>query len=136
VLRDTPVYERPNSGSRRIVTLRKGATVQALTGFVRTRAGRFNVSKDHGRFKAGDTLWAYTYHGEGMFTVWYKGAMSQEQLDFSPYNDGAYGLGSGSGWGRLDKRLQSTWWVKMRLKGGRVAWTYHRNDYGNRDACG
>jgi hypothetical protein len=136
VVAQTPVYERPDTKSRRTTLLKRGASVHAITGFVRTRAGRFRVFKDHERFHSGDTVWVYTYHGEGYFTVWYKGKLIKAQLDFSPYGGGVCESPSGDCWGKLDGKLQMTWWAKVRLKNGRIAWTNRTEDYGNMDACG
>ncbi len=86
--RRVKLYSAPKSDSRQIATIAPGTRVQAVTGFVRTSAGRFTVKRDHGVYRAGDTIWVYTYHGEGYFTVWYRGRLYKESLEFSPYGGG------------------------------------------------
>src|SRR5260370_958597 len=59
--RKTSLFADPNLGSKRVAVLKQGTNIRAVTGFVRTRAGRFRVLKDHGHYKAGETIWVYTY---------------------------------------------------------------------------
>jgi hypothetical protein len=135
----TPVYASPNSKAPQIRMLKKGEHVTAVTGFVRTRGGEFTVTRNNGRYHAGDTIWVYSYRGEGFFTVWFKGKMYGEELGFSPYG------GSGGSrcqedssycWGTLKTEHSSEWWIKLRLSDGRIGWTNRGEDYSNIDACG
>lgn len=134
--RPTPVYASPRRTSRRLGTLAKGEHVQALTGFVRTRAGRFVVTGDKGRYRAGETIWVYTYHGEGNFLVWYRGRMYDEDLGFSPSGGSSGTRGERGNWGHLTGAHQSEWWIQVRMQNGRVGWTNRGEDYENADACG
>jgi hypothetical protein len=135
----TPVYASPSSSAAQIRMLKKGEYVTAVTGFVRTRAGEFVVTRNNGRYHAGDTIWVYSYRGEGFFTVWFKGKMYVEDLGLSPYggsggtrcqDDSAYC------WGTLKTEHSSEWWIKLRLRDGRIGWTNRGGDYSNTDACG
>jgi len=132
------VYTRPNRASLRIHTVKKGEHVRALTGFVRSRARQFLVTRDHERYRRGDTLWVYTYHGEGFFLVWHDGKMYEEDLGFSPYGGtaGTRGEIGNEMWGHLATEHSSEWWVKLRLRDGRIGWTNHGDYFDNTDACG
>jgi hypothetical protein len=135
--RPTPVYASPGSAAKLVQTLAKGEHVRALTGFVRTRAGQFAVTRDNGRYRRGDTIWVYTYHGEGNFLVWYKGRMYDEDLGFSPYGGSTGTRGErGGNWGHLTAAYRGEWWIRVRLRGGQVGWTNRGEDYENTDACG
>jgi hypothetical protein len=134
----TPIYASPSSAAAPIQTLKKGERVKALTGFVRTRAGQFVVTHDHGRYRTGTTIWVYSYHGEGYFLVWYARKMYVEDLNFSPYGGGTgTRCQEGSGcWGHLTAEHKSEWWIKLRLRDGRIGWTNRGSDYANTDSCG
>lgn len=135
----TAVYASPSSGAARIKSLVKGEHVRAVTGFVRSRATEFAVTRKHGRYRPGDTIWVYSYRGEGFFLVWFNGKMFDEDLGFSPYG-GSGGTrcqdDPGNCWGRLKAEHVSEWWIKLRLRDGRIGWTNHGSDYSNADACG
>jgi hypothetical protein len=134
-----PVYASASPGAAQLRMLAKGEHVRAITGFVRTQAGEFTVTRNHGRYKAGDTLWVYSYRGEGNFLIWFKGKMFDEDLGFSPYG------GSGGTrcqddakncWGHLKADLSNDWWIKLRLQDGRIVWTNKGSDFSNTDKCG
>ena len=136
--RDTVVYAQPNKNEKVVGLLKAGATVEAFTGEVHSSPVRFVVKKAHAEYKPGDFLWVYTYLGEGHFRVWRNGAMQEEDLGFSPYG------GSGGArcenreycWGELEKKLQFTWWVKVRSREGWEGWSDQPEHFKNKDACG
>jgi hypothetical protein len=138
IVKATKLYERPDVRSRQIGKALAGSRVAALTGEVHTVPSRFVVKKPHERYRPGDVLWVYTYQGEGFFKVWFKGRMYVEELVFSPY-------GGSTGqrcevleqcWGELDKELNSVWWIKIKLPGGRTGWTNEGENFSGADACG
>lgn len=135
----TPVYSSPSSSGMKIRVLKKGEHVTAVTGFVRTQAREFVVTRNTGRYRVGDTIWVYSYRGEGFFTVWFNGKIYGEDLGFSPYG-GSGGTrcqgDSANCWGTLKTEHSSEWWIKLRLRDGRIGWTNHGEDYSGIDACG
>lgn len=134
----TIAYARPDTRARQVGRFRAGTRVTALTGEVRTVGGRFTVNKSHGRYKPGDVIWVYTYHGEGFFKIWFKGKMSEEELGFSPYG-GSMGKRCEvreQCWGELDKDLQMTWWIKIKSADGWVGWTNQGENFSGSDQCG
>src|SRR6185369_16841824 len=76
----TIAYARPSIHAVSVGKFKRNGIVVALTGEVRTKPGRFLVTKRHGKYKAGDVLWVYTPVGEGFYKVWFKGRMYQEAL--------------------------------------------------------
>jgi hypothetical protein len=109
-----------------------------MTGEVHTIPSRFVVKKPHAPYKPGDVLWIYTYQGEGFFKVWFKGRMYVEDLLFSPYggSGGPRCEATDQCWGEMDKRLDSVWWIKIRLAGGRTGWTNEGENFSGADSCG
>lgn len=125
VIKSTVVYDNPNLRSARRFALSVGEIVSSMTSEVHTLPGRFVVKRDYDKYRAGDVLWVYTYLGEGNFKVWNRGRISQEDLGFSPWG-GTVGercqLNSSLCWGELEKKLEMTWWLKIKSKDGRKGW--------------
>jgi hypothetical protein len=134
----TVAYARPDVRSQKIGKFLKGTNVNALTGEVRTAATRFTVTKEHEKYKPGDVLWVYTYLGEGFSKIWFKGKIYEEDLAFSPYGGSSGKLCETSPecWGRLDKELKMTWWVKIRSPKGWTGWTNQPENFSGADQCG
>jgi hypothetical protein len=134
----TIAYARPDRRAKRLGKFKAGSQVTALTGEVRTRAGRYVILQAHGKYKPGDVLWVYTPLGEGFYKVWFKGKMYQEQL---VYINGPFEWSLGSCeeapdcWGKLDKDLQAEWWVKIKSAHGWVGWTNQADNFSNKDGC-
>jgi len=133
----TPVLASPSAGAAQVRMLKKGEHVKAITGFVRTRAAEFIVTRNKGRYHAGDTIWS-TLSRRGFFLVWFKGRMSEEDLVSVRMAEFGNQMP-----GRLEELLghlkaehSSEWWIKLRLRDGRIGWTNRGHDYKNSDACG
>ena len=133
----TPAFTSPGA-KRAAFTIPVGTTVTALTGYVRTVGQPFVVTRPHAPYKSGDTLMVYTYHGEGMFSVWHRGKTLMEDLGFSPYGGtgGKRCTDKEHCWGTLSGELQSDWWVQVRLENGKTAWVLGSNGFQGQDACG
>ncbi len=125
VVRRTTAYAAPNAKSAPLFNLAAGNVVSSLKSEVHTVAGRFVVKRSYGKYRMGDVLWVYTYLGEGVFRVWYRGKMYEEQLEFSPWGGSAGKRCEQDDkhcWGELEAELKMTWWLKVRNKNGRVGW--------------
>ena len=136
----TVVYERPNRNSGMVGRFKAGSKVVGLTGrVVTTTPGKFVVIKKYGKYKPGDLLWIYTPLGEGFYKVWFKGKMYDQGLDVisGPFEESIPPCESNAAcWGKLERKLKVTWWVKVRSKDGLVGWTHRPENFGNKDACG
>lgn len=138
-VRATVAYARPNKRSRRVGTFKAGSSVVGLTGEVRTAPGRFVILRAHERYKPGDVLWVYTPLGEGFYKGWFKGRMYDEGLEYmtGPYERSIPGCEeTPQCWGKLEKEIQSEWWVKVRSAEGWVGWTDQADNFSDKDACG
>lgn len=121
----TKVYRSPGVNSARVFTLPLGTMITGIDSQVHTRAGRFRVKRNHGKYRSGDVLSVYTYLGEGYFKIWHQGKMIEEDLGFS-----VWGGSSGERcekdpkgcWGILEKRTNMKWWLKIRTNAGRTGW--------------
>jgi hypothetical protein len=137
--RDVPLYSQPKLEAIVVGKLVRGSSIEPVAGKVVTTAGRFRVTHDTGEYHRGETLWVYTYHGEGSFRVWYRGAMRDEDLGFSPYGgtagDRCQVFGAGC-WGELEEPLKTTWWAKLRTPNGVEGWSSVEGNFSGTDACG
>ena len=139
VEKDTILRASPKRDSTKVATLKKGMTVEALTGDVVVVPSHFRVKNAHGDDKPGDVLWVYTYTGEGSFKVWRDGQMREEDLGFSAYPGGIPNnrcTDRPACWGALDKALQMTWWIKLRDPRGIEGWSNEYQNFSGSDACG
>lgn len=134
----TVAFARPDKRSKKVGKFRAGSQVVALTGLVRTVGGRFVVKKSYEKYKPGDVLWLYTYFGEGVFKVWFKGKMFSENLGFSPYGGSMRKRCEVENlcWGELDEELEMTWWIKIRSADGWTGWTNQGKNFSGADECG
>lgn len=112
VEKDTALYDKVG-GTRTIGKATRGTQVTAVTGEVHTVPFE-TKSKD------GKVFYLLTYQGEGTWKVWRDGVVE----------DGVEADVQGK------KRPQSTWWVKIQLRGGKVGWSREPNHFGNKDGCG
>lgn len=138
VKKDTVLYAKPDKKSRIIGKCKRGSNVTAITGEVHTKAGKFKVKKKFETYKPGDIIWVYTYTGEGNFKVWKDGKFVDLNLGFSPY-----GGSNGSRCevdkdcdGELEKRLDFTWWIKIKTPNGTIGWTFESSKFSGSDRCG
>ena len=127
-LEATAAYARPDERSRRVGEFRAGRCVIAVTGEVQVFIpGRFLVRKARGRFKPGDVIAAYTYLGEEVYKIRYKGRWyAEQQLTHSP-PPGPDAVEKcdldARCWGVFERQPDSDWWIKIRDGRSLVGWT-------------
>jgi len=137
-VKTTVAYSRPDRNSKQVGRFRSGTWVVGLTGIVTTVPSKFIILREHGTYKPNDVLWVYTPLGEGFYKVWFNGKMYQEELEFmsGPYERTFPTCEETPDcWGKLEKELQVTWWVKIRSAEGWVGWTDEPQNFRNLDAC-
>ena len=116
-------------------TVRPGEAVRTLTGEVHTIPGLYVVKRvvkrPGGDFAPGDEVLVYTYLGEGWFRIRHNGELKRADLGFSPW-------GGSSGdrcerdpncLGFLERKLQFSWWIKVRTSEGVEGWVLDANAF-------
>lgn len=129
----TTLYARPDARSRKVGVARAdGPCVLALTGEVHVHApGRFVVVRRQGRYRPGDVLAVYTYVGEDVYKVRYRGRwIAEEPLQNSqkysvrtvPSSRQACAADPRC-WGYFVREPDSDSWAKVRTPEGVIGWT-------------
>jgi hypothetical protein len=116
--RMTDVYSQPD-GLEIDIDLYPGDTVDAESGEIYSVPRRAKVVKagDDDReqgIRAGDTLYVLHPMGEGAMAVWQNGFVKAGSLDLIVEYDPPLA--------KDQQPLQWTWWVKVKLADGTVAW--------------
>lgn len=108
------VYAAPGSTSVR-GWIAPGEDVRALAGQYWLTPLRGVVRKPTGRFRKGEVVWRLEPQGEGVFTVWRRGA----PLDWTIPDDDSGAVA----WDRLAKSAPpDVWWVRVRRANGAEGW--------------
>lgn len=132
VVADTTLFDTPN-GSVVVGEVNKGEKIQALTGEVHIVPTPFDVVYDTKRFKVGDRAYLLTYLGEGFQKIWSKGSITVEEVWFLDNADKGCKKPTSECWGRLQGEQKSTWWVKIRMKNGKIGWTKQTENFNGQD---
>ncbi len=135
----TPIYSAPEKNAKVIGHLSAGTRVRALTGEVHTaQPGKFRVRKPYGKYKPGDLIWLYGYHGEGVYTVWFAGKLYEVEFSSVNYDgEGGYRCDD-KDWcrGVLEQAPKSVWWIKVQAPDGRMGWTNQPENFDGKDLLG
>lgn len=131
VVKQTPVFHRRDSRrSSTAFTAKKNEKLTALTGVViTTRAGlgkaleatvlrRYDKATDTYSdviIKRSESFHILTYHGEGVYTVWFKRQLLEASLDQRQFF--------------TISKPRFVWWVKVKNNKGQVGWTRMVRDF-------
>jgi hypothetical protein len=139
---ETVLFVRRDTRSAVVTRLKKGEVVTGVTGVVVTlKPGRAKVLKratlgqgdETLDASPGDVLYTLHYEGEGYFKFWLKGKILSDEVPFKPEANSTYNPGD-----QLSTQdyPEVVWWVKIRTRDGKVGWSRHPDNFGNKDACG
>ncbi len=139
VKKATDLHSAPDFDSKKIGIVNGGDKVKAVTGIVIVESpGKVEALKDYKAYKKGDTIWVYTYIGEGFFKVWFAGKMYEEDVSFLLHGENGGYVGcvvKGTCWGKVLSKPQATWWIKIKTKEGLEGWSNQSQNFGNMDSC-
>jgi hypothetical protein len=124
-VKQTPLFHRMDSRRSSIAfTAKKNEKLTAVTGVViTTQAGlgralkatvlrRYDKATDtysDVKIKSNETFHILTYHGEGVYTVWFKRQLLEASLDQREF--------------LTLSKPRFTWWVKIKNNKGQIGWT-------------
>lgn len=122
--KNTPLFRRMSVRSSVAFVVDDKEKVTAVTGVVITtqsgigKALETTVLRKHNKptdtysdvkINRGDMFHVLTYHGEGLYTVWFGGQILQASMDLREL--------------LTIRKPTFVWWVKIRNKKGQVGWT-------------
>ncbi len=119
------VFDTWKPNRKRIAEVSPKETVVGVSGIVITfRPGVIRLVRDLPRYslRRGDTIFTYTYLGEGVSQAWFKGRFYPEfDISFAKAPDGT-GCGRSDCEGMIVDPGKKVWWAKVQLKSGAVGW--------------
>lgn len=144
VEKDTLLYNQRSTTSGNAFRVKKGDRVTGLTGVVVTlKPGRVLVKKarmigvDHKiRVKPGDILYLLHYSGEGIYKIWFRGKIYEEEMPTAPGLITKTPLEQREEYLHVIAEPETEWWIKVKNQRGQVGWTKQNDHFGNMDACG
>lgn len=131
VTSDTQLFSEKDVNSGKVVVVKSGSKIQALTGDVHVRPQKLTVTNDFETHRAGETIWLLDYLGEGIYRVWKNGELSSLDLPFSPY-----GNIKPLEWATIEGQYKMDWWVKFETRSGDIGWSSQIKNFSNMDGCG
>ena len=119
------VYDTWENKRKPVGRLATGDKVTGVTGVVITiRPGKIRMDRDlpGGGLRRGDTILTYTYLGEGISSVWFKGRFYPEfDITFTKWPDGS-GCGGDHCSATYVDMGKKSWWAQIKLQSGRMGW--------------
>lgn len=136
VVKDTVLYKERSEKSGEAFHVRKGEHVTGLTGVVITlKPGKASVRKattiGTGRrktqVKPGDVLYLLHYEGEGIYKIWFRGGIYENEVSSAADVNGKI---------QLLNEPDNVWWVKVKNSRNQTGWSKQDKNFGDMDACG
>lgn len=136
VVKDTVLYKERSEKSGEAFRVRKGEHVTGLTGVVITlNPGKASVRKattiGTGRRKTqvrpGDVLYLLHYEGEGIYKIWFRGGIYENEISTAADVNGKM---------QLMNEPDNVWWVKVKNSRNQIGWSKQTKNFGEMDACG
>jgi hypothetical protein len=136
VVADTVFYKERSEGSGVAFRVRKGEHVVGLTGVVITlkpgkavvkKATTIGMDKRKTQVKPGDVLYLLHYEGEGIYKVWFRGSIYENEMPPTPDLAGKI---------QVLNQPDVVWWVKVKNSRSQIGWSKQNKNLGDMDACG
>jgi hypothetical protein len=128
--------------------LAAGDSVDAATGFVRTVPTPLIVTRPARQlangaylYEPGDTIWVYTYLGEGTYRARRDTGAFFEDMFLPGAVEGVHPTDAECRadslcWAVFSPPTETVWWVRVRTRAGIVGWVTATDRFSGKDACG
>lgn len=136
VVKDTVLYKERSEKSGEAFHVRKGEHVTGLTGVVITlkpgkasvrKATTIGTGKRRTQVKPGDVLYLLHYEGEGIYKIWFRGGIYENEVSSAADVNGKI---------QLLNEPDNVWWVKVKNSRNQTGWSKQDKNFGDMDACG
>ena len=136
VVKDTVLYKERSEKSGEAFHVRKGEQVTGLTGVVITlkpgkasvrKATTIGTGKRRTQVKPGDVLYLLHYEGEGIYKIWFRGGIYENEVSTAADVNGKI---------QLLNEPDNVWWVKVKNSRNQIGWSKQDKNFGDMDACG
>lgn len=136
VVKDTVLYKERSEKSGEAFHVRKGEHVTGLTGVVITlkpgkasvrKATTIGTGKRRTQVKPGDVLYLLHYEGEGIYKIWFRGGIYENEVSSAADVNGKI---------QLLNEPDNVWWVKVKNSRNQIGWSKQDKNFGDMDACG
>lgn len=136
VVKDTVLYKERSEKSGEAFHVRKGEHVTGLTGVVITlkpgkasvrKATTIGTGKRRTQVKPGDVLYLLHYEGEGIYKIWFRGGIYENEVSTAADVNGKI---------QLLNEPDNVWWVKVKNSRNQIGWSKQDKNFGDMDACG
>ena len=142
---DTVIYKQRSTSSGVAFRVRKGDHVSGLTGVVVTlkpgeaivkKTTTVGTGKRKIRVKTGDILYLLHYEGEGVFKIWFRGVIYEDEMPTAPDLITKVAIEEREEYIHVASQPDYVWWVKVKNRGGLVGWSKETENFGDKDSCG
>jgi len=132
VIKETAVYAHPED-SKIVSTLVTSDLVEVITITTKVEPEPLAIVYDHEKFEKGEVIFLLDYVGEGFYSFWHQGKISNELFVYPYSNTFEFCIKlSQSCWVEKiypKKKFMHTSWIKMKLPNGKIGWSNQLNHF-------
>jgi len=139
------LYKQRSESSGVAFQVRKGEHVIGLTGVVITmkvgkaivkKARTIGINKLKTRVNPGDVLYLLHYEGEGIYKIWFRGRIYEEEMPTAPGLVTKTPIAQREEFIHVVSEPDYIWWVRVTNRLGQIGWRKEDKNFGDMDACG
>ena len=144
VIANTVFYKQRSTTSGVAFRVKKGDHVIGLTGVVITlKPGKaivkevttLGIGKHKTRVKPGDVLYLLHYEGEGVYKIWFRGSIYEDEMPTAPDLHSKIPIEKREEYIHVVSEPDYIWWAKVRDSRGQIGWSKQDENLGDMDSC-
>ena len=144
VIANTVFYRQRSTTSGVAFRVKKGDHVIGLTGVVITlkpgkavvkKSTTIGINKRKTQVKPGDVLYLLHYMGEGVYKIWFRGRIYEDQMPTAPDLITKIPIDTREKYLKVLSEPEYVWWVKVRNSRGQIGWSKEDENLDDMDSC-